>query len=136
MLGRKAAALLATAAAVVVSVVAAPSAGAHVPNRCNGWRVGVFDLNNYAGQHACFNIGSGDLRQFALNNRISSAWSHDTVPWCLYDGFSFNAPFSQMAPGGHYPVFAAFATNRASSIRRGACPAAFGVLPEPGVSVS
>ncbi|MCX2952771.1 peptidase inhibitor family I36 protein [Lentzea sp. NEAU-D7] len=136
MFARKAAALLATAAAVVVSVAVAPSASAHVPNRCSGWRVGVFDLNNYAGQHACFNTGAGDLRQFSLNNRISSAWSHDTVPWCLYDDFSFRSPFSQMAAGGHYPVFDAFATNRTSSIRRGACPAGFGVLPEPGVSVS
>ena len=40
---RRMTALLAAAAAVLVSVVVAPSANAHVPNRCGGWRVGVFD---------------------------------------------------------------------------------------------
>lgn len=121
MLRNKIGAVVAALAAVAVSFVVVPSASAHP--HCAGWKVGVFANPNYGGTRGCFNVQAPDLRQFGLNNTISSGWSHDTVPWCFYDGFNYTSPFGTLYPGDHYN-FADWANNRASSIRRGACPGA------------
>ncbi len=132
MIGNKMKTVAAAALAVAMTFIVAPAASAHTPDRCVGWRTGVFDGYNYRGTPGCFHSGAPDLRRFRLNNAISSAWVHDSSPWCLYDDFNYRRPFSQMAPNGHYPRFADWANNRAGSIKRGACPASFGELPEPG----
>ncbi|GGP62713.1 peptidase inhibitor family I36 protein [Saccharothrix coeruleofusca] len=106
-------------AAAATAVVLAPAASA-APAACDGWRVGVFANPNFSGTPGCFNQGAPDLRAFGLDNAISSGWNRDTVPWCLYDGYNYTQPFAQMAAGASYPDFG-WASDRTSSLRRGAC---------------
>ena len=114
--------VLAVGAAIMTT---APAAGADVGPahpRCPGWRVGVFVDPDYGGTGRCFDSGGvPNLGQFGLNNQLSSGWNHDTVPWCLYDGYNYTGWLAMLHPGVHYRQFAPSVDNRTSSIRRGAC---------------
>lgn len=113
---------LAAGAAAAISIVAAPTAQAQtvepLARACANGEFCLYSNPGFGGTPGYFKFGAPDLRPFGLDNNASSARNNTGVPWCLYDGYNYNAVIIEVNPGAHSQLIV---DNRAGSLRKGAC---------------